>query len=223
MAPSTRFPLPGIPGLFLLLMLALLAVNASAAERCAAPDEQTRHSIVMVEAGASVGSGVVIGDNLILTAAHVVQDSGQVRILGADYRTDGVVLSHQQDPDLALIETKETLPFPALRFARHPRAPHEWVWAMGYPFGRSLVATSGEYKGLWANALYTSASVNFGQSGGGLIVCENGRHVLAGIVRAFGATRVNGKLVRRDDVSVATNIDDVRRFLNSRQVAFTVH
>ncbi|HGG59041.1 MAG TPA: serine protease [Gammaproteobacteria bacterium] len=206
-----------------LALLALFSTRLFAAGHCGAPDEKVRRGIVLIEAGVSVGSGVVIGDNLVLTAAHVVVDRSRVEVSDSGFHTTGFVVSRQRELDLALIETSDNLPFPAVPFARHSRTRLEKVWAMGYPFGQALVAASGQYKGLWANSLYTSASVNFGQSGGGLIACENGRHVLAGIVRAFGATRVDGKLVRRDDVSVATTIDDVRRFLDSRQVALTAH
>ncbi len=210
-----RKPLP----LVLIGWLVLFVFHhAQAREGCAAPGTHVKQSIVLIDAGSSLGSGIVIGRNKVLTAAHVVADSGDVTISAGNTVYPGSVIALRKDSDLALIQTPD-LHLPTLPFATRSRRKNEAVWAMGYPFGRSLIATSGRYKGLWSRALYTSASVNFGQSGGGLVACENGHHVLAGVVRAFGANRINGKLVRRDDISVATAIDDVRRFLAVNRVA----
>ena len=192
--------------------------SAIAGAQCSPPNQQLKRTIVLIDAGTSIGSGIVIAPNRILTAAHVVADADNVEITINNFRLTATVISRQFDTDLALIEAPN-LPVRPVAFATHKRIKQEWVWAMGYPFGQELVSASGQYKGIWSHALYTSASVNFGQSGGGLIACENGHHVLAGVVRAFGANKINGKLVRRDDISIATGIDEIRKFLASNQVA----
>ncbi|HHJ21206.1 MAG TPA: hypothetical protein ENJ84_15485 [Gammaproteobacteria bacterium] len=205
--------------LLLFIILVFYTSSAFSSARCTSPDPQTKAGIVLIDGGESVGSGVVVAHNQILTAAHVIKgmDTIYVQVNGA--LVPAHVLSEDSTKDLALLraDTGETVP---LVLSHDKLERNDDVWAMGYPFGESLVSASGRYRGTWDNAIYTSASVNFGQSGGGLISCERGKPVLAGMVRAFGAVKKNGKLVRRDDISVAVRIETIKQFLvTSRQVA----
>ncbi|HBS26518.1 MAG TPA: hypothetical protein DD827_05220 [Gammaproteobacteria bacterium] len=202
------------------ICVSVFSTTVQAEKQCPAPDQKTKESIVLIEAGDSIGSGIVISENQILTAAHVVKDATHVVIKIGDQLIPATVISKHKKSDLALIQTTR-LPIKPIHFATEKRLKHEWVWAMGYPMGQSQISASGRYKGTWLNSVYTSASVNYGQSGGGLIACEQGQHVLAGMVRAFAATKIDGKLVRRDDLSVATGINQIRNFLTSNQLAMS--
>ena len=202
------------------ICISVFTSTTNADEQCSAPDEKTKESIVLIEAGDSIGSGIVISKNQILTAAHVVKETDHVIIRMGNILIPATVVSKQNEFDLALIESTQ-LPIEPIHFATGERHKHEWVWAMGYPMGQNQISASGRYKGTWLDSVYTSASVNYGQSGGGLIACEQGEHVLAGMVRAFAATRVDGKLIRRDDLSVATGIDQIKDFLASNQLALS--
>lgn len=204
------------------LTLVLYTGSAFSAASCASPDKRTRAGIVLIDGGESVGSGVVVAHNQVLTAAHVIKGMDRIWIQINGQLVRASVVAEDSSKDLALLrtDTGETTP---LALSRIKLERNEDVWAVGYPFGESLVSASGRYRGTWDNAIYTSASVNFGQSGGGLIACERGKPVLAGMVRAFGAVKKNGKLVRRDDISVAVRIETIKQFLiTSRQIASAI-
>lgn len=186
---------------------------------CGQPDQAVRDGIVRIQGGHTVGSGIVVEKDRILTAAHVIDELDEIFVRINGKRVPATVVSTQPKLDLALLlaPTGDIQPINLLRGS--PRLKDD-VWAMGYPLGKALAATSGKFKGSYDKKLYTTASVNYGQSGGGLITCHNGRHVLAGMVKAFGAVMKNGKLERRDDFSVAARSQDIRRFVaGNRQIA----
>jgi S1-C subfamily serine protease len=200
-------------------LIAFLFTNTTifaADELCGNPNQITRNSIVRVEGGNTVGSGVVIGKNHILTAAHVVKNLDEIFVSINGRHNEATMISMQPDLDLALLRvpTGDTAPLKLLKGSPELK---DNVWAMGYALGNALVATMGQYKGTYDKKLYTSASVNYGQSGGGLVTCYKGQHVLAGMIKAFGAIMKNGKLERRDDFSVAARSQDIRRFVASNQ------
>ena len=205
-----------IKSLALVLLLSSSAPVAATDTGCGQPEQSTRESIVRVEGGNTIGSGVVIGPNRILTAAHVIEVMDKVYVKINGKRTEASVVSIQASLDLALLltPTAEIKPLQLLRGS--PRLKDD-VWAMGYALGNELIATLGKYKGSYDKKFYTSASVNYGQSGGGLITCSGGQHVLAGMIKAFGAVMINGKLERRDDFSVAARSQDIRQFVASNQ------
>jgi len=196
-------------------LLANIPVVASGAS-CGRPDQTIRQSIVRIEGGNTIGSGIVIGPNRIITAAHVIKDMDKVSVKVGGKRTEANVAAVQEQLDLALLlaPTGNIKPLQLLKGS--PRLKDD-VWAMGYALGNALVATVGKYKGSYDKKLYTSASVNYGQSGGGLVTCNQGKHVLAGMIKAFGAVMIDGKLERRDDFSVAARSEDIRQFVASNQ------
>ncbi|RUM92189.1 MAG: hypothetical protein DSZ28_09730 [Thiothrix sp.] len=197
------------------LLLSSLPV-ATIASGCGQPNQSIRESIVRIEGGNTIGSGVIIGPNRIITAAHVIKEMDDVFVKINGKRIKASVASVQEKLDLALLltHTGNIKPLPLLNGS--PQLKDD-VWAMGYALGNDLVATLGKYKGSYDKKLYTSASVNYGQSGGGLVTCNKGQHVLAGMIKAFGAVMINGKLERRDDFSVAARSHDIRKFIDSNQ------
>lgn len=205
------------------LVMLLCVSTAHAGSTCSAPNKAIKEMIVLIDGGNSVGSGVIVSRRRILTAAHVIENTDTPLISINGELLPARLISLDTNNDLALLEA-DLPPVTPIQFSAHKLVKHDSVWAMGYPLGQRLIAASGRYKGTWSNAIYTSASVNYGQSGGGLIGCENNQHVLVGMVRAFGAVRKNGKLVRRDDISIATGLDDIRRFVSSaNKVATLLH
>ncbi len=205
-----------IKSLALVALLFSSVPVAAIGSSCGQPNQTTRKSIVRVEGGNTVGSGVVIAPNRILTAAHVIKemDTVFVKINGKSLEANVVSVEKQVDLALLLAPTDDIKPLQLLQGSPQIK---DNVWAMGYALGNALVATAGKYKGSYDKKLYTSASVNYGQSGGGLVTCRKGKHVLAGIIKAFGAVMKNGKLERRDDFSVAARSQDIRRFVASNQ------
>ncbi len=200
--------------LILICVLLLLTPALWAFDYCTPPSLDTHNSIVKITGQSAVGSGVVIDRDRVLTAAHVLEGMRDIKVTihGKALQAVMIATDHTQDLALLYVPTDNIQPIPLRRTALAKEAS---VWSMGYAFGRSLATGRGRYKKLYKGMLYTTAPVNFGQSGGGLISCENGRHVLAGIIRAFGAQMQNGELVRRDDISVAARPKAIRRFVTS--------
>jgi S1-C subfamily serine protease len=202
---------------FLFVNVPVAAISAS----CGQPDYIVRESIVRVEGDNIIGSGVIIGTNRILTAAHVIEELDEIFVVVNGKRIKATVVSVQAKLDLALllVPTGDVEP---LNLLVGSLQPEDDVWAMGYALGDRLVAMAGEYKGSYDRKLYSSASVNYGQSGGGLVSCSKGKHVLAGMLKAFGAVMINGKLERREDFSVAASSQDIRHFVASNQQVASV-
>lgn len=210
---SRQYTVAGV----LALLMTVLLFPATIAAQCSAPDSRTKSGIVKIEGDASAGSGVVVAPGLVLTAAHVVAGMDRIDVV-VQRRTRGAqLISRDTSIDLALlaVDTSGLEPLQWRRSALDETTP---VWAVGYAFGKRLKTGKGKFRTVANRLIYTSAPVNFGQSGGGLLSCENGQHVLTGIIRAFGATKKNGKLVRRNDISVATRTDDSRLFVDSNRM-----
>lgn len=200
---------------FTLLLLCMLAAGSSSyASSCGQPDATVQKSIVKVISDRSNGSGVVISRGLVLTASHVLDDIDDIKIAIGQRTRPAHLLSRDSSIDLALlsVDTGEIKP---LQIRRTPLRRTEPVWALGYALGKQLKSGAGAFRTETNGLLYTSAPVNFGQSGGGMLSCENGHHVLAGIIRAFGAKKKGDRLVRRDDISVATRTEDTRFFIET--------
>ncbi len=203
---------------FLWYFLTILVPLTAHADDCRGPDSQIKSGIVKVKGDSAAGSGVVIAPGLVLTAAHVIEGMDDIDVVVQREAHDAKVISSDRRIDLALlsVDTRNIKPLPL----RHrPLSKQSTVWALGYAFGKHLQSGRGKYRTEANRLIYTSAPVNFGQSGGGLLSCENGHLVLTGIIRAFGAEKKNGKLVRRDDISVATRPDDTRQFISSASLS----
>ncbi len=190
----------------LLILLVLVAPFCLAAERCPAPSDSMLGAIVRVEAEDAEGSGVVVRHNLIATAAHVIEDFDRVEVQINGRRRPAEVVSVFRDHDLALLAADTGRQHP-LKLRSSALRPEEPVWAVGYPRGGAKRASEGRYEGMTGDGLQTTASVDHGQSGGALIACERGQHVLAGIITAFGALDMGDYYVRLDDYSVSVPVD----------------
>lgn len=195
-------------------LLALLVPVTAHAGGCRAPDHRIKSGIVKIKGDSIAGSGVVIAPGLVLTAAHVIEGVDDIDVVVQRRAREARVVSRDRRIDLALlaVDTRDIKPLP---LRNRPLSEQSTVWALGYAFGKRLKSGRGRFRTEANRLIYTSAPVNFGQSGGGLLSCENGRLVLTGIIRAFGAEKKNGKLVRRDDISVATRPDDTRQFIST--------
>ncbi|MGC9382652.1 S1C family serine protease [Streptomyces sp. MH13] len=147
-------------------------------------------SVVQIQAGDSLGSGVVFDDKgHVVTNAHVVGDSESFRITTArneDALAAGLVSSYPEQ-DLAVIKL-EKVPdgMRAARFADSSKvAVGQIVLAMGSPLGLSSSVTQGIVSATGrtvtegssgggtgatiGNMVQTSAAINPGNSGGALV------------------------------------------------------
>src|SRR5262249_25337035 len=120
---------------------------ATRAPECLQPGLDTQASIVRVatDVGAH-GSGVVIGHDRVLTAAHVVVDAGATRISLADkIYVPARVLALDTRLDLALLDadTGDVAPIPITHDAL---ARYEDVWAIGFPLALDMAVTQGRFE-----------------------------------------------------------------------------
>ncbi|HEX9993450.1 MAG TPA: serine protease [Acidimicrobiales bacterium] len=139
--------------------------------------------------GLATGSGVVIGDGMLVTNRHVVEGAGELQVSTWDGRTFDVgVASTATRADLAVARVEGDLP-PAIVPADDDPRPGSAVSAVGYPLGSQLAFSDGEVVDYQAGAHYgeesevlrVTAQLRPGNSGGPL-VDEQGR--LVGVVFA---------------------------------------
>lgn len=136
-------------------------------------------SVVYIEVpGGGVGSGVVYGDGLVMTAAHVVQDSETVGVRFTDgEQVTGNVLGTAGDIDIAVIEVDREGLTPATFATEKPRVGQMAI-AIGSPWGLEATVTAGivsavDQTNCSANTctsmVQTDAAINPGNSGGPLV------------------------------------------------------
>jgi serine protease Do len=129
------------------------------------------------------GSGFIVSsDGLILTNAHVVDGSDQVKVTLKDGRTlEGKVMGSDSLTDVAVIKIKaENLP--AVTFADSEQLqPGEWAIAIGNPLGLDNTVTTGIVSATGRSSsqvgvadkrvsfIQTDAAINPGNSGGPLL------------------------------------------------------
>ena len=180
---------------------------------CVQPGLQTRASVVRIitDVGAH-GSGVVVGRNRILTAAHVVVDAGATRIALQDGLYEPAhVLGMDTATDLALLDadTGEVAP---VAITHRALASYEDVWAIGFPMALDLAVTQGRFQHAANGKLYTSAWITAGVSGGGLMRCNHGDYELAGIMRDYVAF-VRGDTYVNASQSTSTPAESILAFI----------
>lgn len=185
------------------------------ATHCDWPDGQSLDAIVAVtDEDGSYASGVVIDRNRVLTAAHAISLTHQVFIkVDNQYRPARILMVDRRD-DLALlsVDTSEIAPLPV---ATSDPATNQSVWAVGYPRATDRATTHGHLTRNQAGSLHASASIDLGQSGGGLIFCRQGAYYLGGMLRGYGAYEREGQLIKVPNHSVSVGAATIQRFFDS--------
>jgi serine protease Do len=130
-----------------------------------------------------MGSGFVVSsDGLILTNAHVVEGSNQVKVTLKDGQTyQGKVMGTDLLTDVAVIKI-EANSLPAITFADSDNLqPGEWAIAIGNPLGLDNTVTTGIVSAIGRSSaqvgvadkrvsfIQTDAAINPGNSGGPLL------------------------------------------------------
>ena len=131
----------------------------------------------------SLGSGVIIDGKLglILTNAHVIEQSDEISIHLQDGRTyKAKVKGAEADFDLAVLEVTTNKPLPEIPLGdSKDLMAGETVVAIGNPFGFSHTVTTGvvsakgrtikSQQGVLTDLIQTDAAINPGNSGGPLV------------------------------------------------------
>ena len=195
------------------VFLLLIGANVCAESECGKPGKQVLMSIVKISTShGSQASGIVIAPGRVLTAAHVLEGVGPYFV---DLRTgleEAGLQAIDRSNDLAVLSvpTHGLVPIP---FSVRDLDNSEPVWALGYPLDGELTLSSGYFEEFVGGALHTSATIDSGQSGGGLVICEANQHVLAGMLRAYGAFRRDNALIKIDNFSISVPTRTIRSFL----------
>jgi S1-C subfamily serine protease len=142
---------------------------------------------ISVEAceGSGLGTGFLVDDDLVVTAAHVVTSAMSISLRGGGEVRRGTVLGLDDERDLALLRADEPFDEDAHRFAWADEEPDlgEEVAALGFPLEADLTFTAGRVSGLdreldlgdgtvLRDLVQTDAAINPGNSGGPLITAD---------------------------------------------------
>lgn len=181
---------------------------------CAQPDRDTLTAIVPVATDhGSHASGIVIDNNRVLTAAHALQGAGHFFVrVGASFRSaDLVMVDHKHDLAVLAVDTALIKP---LRISGFSPAHSDPVWAAGYPRAQSMTTSAGVFQAFSGGALHTSATIDPGQSGGGLLSCSAGSWSLVGMLRGYGAYLQGDQYVKLENHSVSVAGTTINEFLS---------
>ncbi len=143
--------------------------------------EKILPSVVQIQTSDGVGSGVVFGDGLIMTAAHVVagEESVLVRLEDGEV-VQGTVLGGTSEADIAVVRIDRTdVPIAELAVDYQPRVGQMAI-AVGSPWDLTSTVTAGIVSavnqplgcgggGACRSMLQTDAAINPGNSGGPLV------------------------------------------------------
>ena len=88
--------------------------------------------------GGSTGSGALVAPDLVVTAAHVVEDYSTVRIVLGEQVTSGEVVGFAPADDLALVRTESALSGHVFDVSEVAAPTGEEVVALGYPLSGPL-------------------------------------------------------------------------------------
>ena len=196
--------------------------------------EENIGSIVAVHTDDGGGSGVVVGENLVATNAHVVDSGGKIVVEPVKSESGqsgamGAKIIAASDRDLCLLETEGPPLQPVKIGAAESLRVGNPVYAIGAPRGFGGTLSNGIVSRLWkppANVdilhplralpgplIQTNAAVSPGSSGGG-VFDDEGR--LVGIT-TFGEGNLNfavpaemiGQLQKCDEKNIRRDIDKV--------------
>lgn len=196
--------------IYFFLFVSLVTGSIATAQNCQWPSLQTLNSIVPIISGEkSHASGVIVSDNLVITAAHVLEDYSDTVAVVNERLYVASVLFVDHDTDLALLSvwTDRLTPIP---LSTQDLTKSQGVWAVGFPRAEAQHTSYGEFNFKQAETIHTSAGIDSGASGGGLLSCEGGKFVLAGMLRGFGAYNTDQGLVRLDDYSVSVAAPNIK-------------
>lgn len=134
--------------------------------------------VILCEGGAS-GTGFLVGDDLIMTAAHVAKNEVAISVSVNGQYTSARVLGINDAQDLALLKTPVALTGHQFDFASALPSQGVEVAALGFPLDSGLTFTSGRVSALnleldsafgkRRDLLQTDTAINPGNSGGPLV------------------------------------------------------
>ncbi len=182
---------------------------------CTQPDASTLRAILPVATDhGSQATGVVFDRNRVLTAAHAVSGGGQFFVkIGEAYRQADLV-GVDESRDLAVLSV-DTQGIEPLHIAGFDPVEYQPVWAVGYPRAQAIMTSTGVLQDYHEGSLHASASIDSGQSGGGLLACSNGSWQMLGMLRGFGAYLDGDSYIKIQNHSVSVAAATIQQFLRT--------
>ncbi len=202
---------------YLYIALIFLILTPAHADSCMQQDNQLLETVIRITGKDTIASGVIIDKNLIITAAHVIDELDIVyaEINGFNHQATVLMVYPQKDIAILTVDTNNLGSAPVAADALSMSSTY---WAVGYPLGGDKVANPGRFSEYKDGNIHTTASVNFGQSGGGLFLCENGALQLAGMVTGFAAIDHGDYYERLENHSIAVSISEIAWLINESKV-----
>lgn len=149
----------------------------------------------------SHSSGVIIGKNLVVTVAHGLAQGSDIfvsfnRASAREETTKPAkLLQIYSGYDLALLAV-ETADIEPMIISKASYLGQK-LWSLGFNSHGELVTTRGKLLQKKFSHLLSSNTINPGQSGGALLLCDEGRLVLSGILQAYRASLIDGRLINK--------------------------
>ena len=179
--------------------------------------ERINPAIVSIDAqlsdGVSAGTGCVVSkDGLILTGAHVIDDSKDIDVTTYNGQIYKAKLLARMNRDLALLKIEPKTPLETVQFGNSENIRvGQKVLAIGNPFGFTGTLTQGivsriDYN---KNRIQTDAAINPGCSGGPLL---NSSGEVIGINQSIYNPDHN---ISNIGIGFAIPINDAKKFISS--------
>ena len=161
--------------LSLLMVAAVLFASASSVSAIGFDAEKAYESVFVVYSGTSLGSGFAIGENCVITNAHVIADPNNIAIAtydGTEYAAS--LLGINEDEDIAVLVI-ENATFPYLMMANLSAVKiGDDIYTIGAPKGMAYTLTKGTISAKERiirekSYIQIDAAINEGNSGGPLL------------------------------------------------------
>ena len=161
--------------LSLIVVVAVLFASTSFVNAIGFEAEKAYESVFVIYSGNSLGSGFAVGENCIVTNAHVIGDPQSITVAtygGQEYRA--AVLGINEQEDIAVLTvTDATFPYLEVADLSQMRTGDD-IYAIGAPRGMAYTLTKGGISAkerAVGNQTYIQidAAINQGNSGGPLL------------------------------------------------------
>ncbi|MEJ7744851.1 MAG: S1C family serine protease [Nocardioidaceae bacterium] len=144
-------------------------------------------------AGSYTGSGFLVDEERVVTAAHVIEGATNVQVEFGDEIVAASVQGVDLAIDLAVLQLERPVDHHLFRIARADPEPGTSVAVIGFPFGEPKSLTEGTISGLdrevtfgsrtYTGLLQTDAAINPGNSGGPVVSTDGSIVGMADAIR----------------------------------------